>query len=142
VGCGHDEGHEGALSAAGAIVARPHYLSAYRIFTGFSILRNRNEGPWVREVEAGAAIRKGESMGDVLDLFGRRTEAIESPTDAFVLGVCTYGFVPPEAYIAEPAPSSTGKGHPRETLLRASGARPWDNDWVRAAPDAPSFRVI
>jgi len=91
----------GALRATGVIRGRPSYLESYRVFEGFAVLRNREPGLWRRALEPGADVAEGEPVGQVLDPLGRVLEEISSPSEGVVLGICTYGFVASEDYIAE-----------------------------------------
>ena len=102
----------GALRAAGVLIGRPRYLATYRVVEGFAIVRNRVAGLWRRAIEPGADVRAGQALGRVTDGFGDVLETVESAGDGVVLGVCTYGFVPREDYVAEVGLSVHREGPP------------------------------
>ncbi len=92
---------EGALAHLGLIEGTPRFRASYRVFEGFTIVRNREEGLWSRAVDPGAEVRAGGPLGTVRDLLGAERERVSAPVDAVVVGICTYGFVPADDYVAE-----------------------------------------
>jgi len=102
----------GALAQVRAVDGRPRFRAAYRVFENLEVVRNRKEGLWQRSAEPGDALRAGDPLGRVLDLLGREREVVASPRDAAVAGICTYGFVPPEDYVAEVASGFHEEGPP------------------------------
>ncbi len=103
----------GALAYAGSLAGRPRFLRTYRVFTGFTVLRNRVEGRWSRLVDPGARVRRGQPLGHVMDLLDRDLEVVRSPAAGFVAGICTYGFVPKDDYVAELAHHIRAETAPR-----------------------------
>ena len=110
----------GALAHARIVAGRPPFRRSYRVFTGFTILRNREEGRWSRRVEPGDRVRPGQPLGHVLDPFDRTVETVASPRDAVVVGLCTYGFVPAGDYVAELAYDVHAEGAPSAASSRRS----------------------
>ncbi|HYM40084.1 MAG TPA: hypothetical protein VEY12_08085 [Thermoplasmata archaeon] len=55
---------------------------------------------------------EGAPLGHALDLFGGELEAMTSPVDAAVAGICTYGSAPAEDYVAELAHGFHVEGPP------------------------------
>ena len=102
----------GALAHVGALQGSPRYRPSYRVFERLEVVRNREEGLWRRSVEPGSPLRAGEALGTVLDLLGREREVVRSPREAAVAGICTYGYVPPEDYVAEIASGFHEEGPP------------------------------
>lgn len=90
-----------ALAHAGVVEGTPSLLDSYRIFQGYTVVRNAREGLWSGIVQPGAAVGKGQPLGRVIDLLGRPLEVVTSPLDSAVAGICTYGFVQVNDYIAE-----------------------------------------
>ncbi|MGQ0798142.1 MAG: succinylglutamate desuccinylase/aspartoacylase family protein [Methanobacteriota archaeon] len=132
----------GTLRAAGVLSGRPRYLATYRVVEGFAVVRNRVAGLWRRAVEPGADVRAGQALGRVTDAFGDVLETVESVGDGVVLGVCTYGFVPREDYVAEiglsvrregPPGRITGETVPEDRRARAGSA----GSPARRAPRGP-----
>jgi len=102
----------GALAHAQIIAGQPRFLESYRVFHDLTVVRNREEGLWVRAAEPEADVPAGSVLGHVLDLLGREVEVVSSPVDATVVGICTYGFVPPGDYVAELAHTFHEEGPP------------------------------
>lgn len=102
----------GALAHVGVVAGSPRLLPSYQVFEGFTIVRNRSEGLWHREVEPAAPVRSGATLGRVTDLLGRELEAVAAPTSGVVVGICTYGFVPAQDYVAELAHGFRDEGPP------------------------------
>ncbi len=103
----------GALAQLGVLEERPRFLRSYRVFESLEVVRNRQEGLWSRSAEPGTVLRAGDPLGRVLDLFGRERETVVSPRDAAVAGICTYGFVPAQDYVAEVAAGFHDEGAPQ-----------------------------
>lgn len=91
----------GALAHAGVIRGRPRFRASYRVFAGFTILRNEKEGRWSRLVAPEARVRRGQPLGRVVDFLDREVETVTAPRDSAVMGICTYGFVARNDYVAE-----------------------------------------
>ncbi len=102
----------GALAQTRLIDGTPHFLPSYRVFAGLEVVRNRAEGLWRRAREPGDSLSQGDPLGHVLDLLGREREVVTSPRDAAVAGICTYGYVPPNDYVAELASGFHEEGPP------------------------------
>ncbi len=92
---------EGALAHLGLIRGAPRFRPSYRVFEGFTILRNRQEGLWSRAVEPGTEVAARGPLGTVRDLLGSERERVTAPVAGVVVGICTYGFVPADDYVAE-----------------------------------------
>ncbi len=103
---------QGALTHAGLLPGSPRFRGSYRVFEGLTILRNHEAGLWDRSVDPGAEVGRGDPLGRVLDLLGRELEAVRSPVDAGVAGICTYGYVPAQDYVAELAHEFHEEGPP------------------------------
>jgi predicted deacylase len=103
---------DGALAHAQIGAGAPRFLRSYHVFDGFLVLRNRTEGLWRRAIEPAASVHSGGALGRVMDLLGRELEVVTSPVDGVVVGICTYGFVPPEDYVAELAHEFHKEGPP------------------------------
>lgn len=92
---------EGGLAHLGVLEGKPRFRPSYQIFEGLTVVRNREEGLWSRAVEPAAPVRSGDALGHVSDLLGGEVERVTTPLDATVVGICTYGFVPRDDYVAE-----------------------------------------
>lgn len=102
----------GALAHVGLLAERPKFRSSYRVFEGFTVVLNREAGLWERSRDPGGNVGRGDPLGRVLDLLGRELEVVRSPVDAAVAGICTYGYVPAQDYVAELAHEFHDEGPP------------------------------
>ncbi len=94
-------GLRGALAQAGVLEDHPKFLEEYRVVEGLEVVRNEAEGLWERRVDPHDDVDPGGVLGCVLGPFGEELERVHSPVGGVVLGIYTYGFVPPRELIAE-----------------------------------------
>jgi predicted deacylase len=92
---------QGVLAKAGVLRAEPRSLPSYQVFDGLTTVAARRGGLWRRAVEPEVPVGRGGALGRVLDPFGRKVEAVESPREAVVLGIYTRGCVAPGVPVAE-----------------------------------------
>lgn len=102
----------GALAQAGVLEADPKFLEEYRVAKGLEVVRNEMEGLWQRRVDPHDDVEPDGALGRVLGPFGEELERVRSPVGGVVLGIYTYGFVPPHELIAEVGHDIHAEGRP------------------------------
>ena len=91
----------GALAQLRVLRDAPNFISGYRVFRDFTVVRNREEGLWERHVEPVDDVNARDVLGRVVDSFGHEQESVRSPVDGVVLGMYTYGYVGAGEMISE-----------------------------------------
>lgn len=91
----------GALAQRKVLRDDPNFISGYRVFRDFTVVKNREEGLWERRVDPVDDVDVKETMGRVLDSFGHELESVRSPVEGVVLGMYTYGYVAGGELISE-----------------------------------------
>ncbi len=105
---------QGVLAKAGVLRAEPRALPSYQVFSGLRKVAAHREGLWRRAMEPEVPVGRGGVLGRVFDPFGREAEAVESPMQAVVLGICTRGAVTSGAPVAELGHGSVTEGSQRD----------------------------
>ena len=82
-----------ALRAAGVLAGEPEAPPEQRRFSSFSIVHVTRGGGLRLTVDLGDEVSAGQSIGEVVDVFGDRLEELTSPVDGFILRVMRLGSV-------------------------------------------------
>ncbi|TMC30307.1 MAG: hypothetical protein E6J27_03605 [Chloroflexi bacterium] len=85
----HVDGVQNILRTVGVLDGEPARVAPARVLNRFEWLRSPVEGFFRCAVRVGDRVKKGQALGEMVDLLGERLEAIESSVDGIVLFLVT-----------------------------------------------------
>jgi predicted deacylase len=86
-------GVRNALVAMGMLHEAPAPVAEQRRFTTFQILHAGRGGGLRLAVDIGHEVVAGQSVGEIVDVFGERVEDLRSPSDGFILRAMRLGSI-------------------------------------------------
>ena len=85
----HVDGVQNILRAVRVLDGEPARVAQPRVLNRFEWLRSRFEGLFRSAVRVGDRVRKGQTLGEIVDLLGEPLGRIESPVEGIVLFLVT-----------------------------------------------------
>lgn len=87
------QGVRNIMTAMGMLDEQPVIGEPARRFSSITLVHATRGGGLRLSVDLGDDVREGDEIGEVVDVFGERTEQLIAPTDGFILRVMRYGSI-------------------------------------------------